>query len=661
MEIVYSKLVTRKPSNRFVMKKLPLFLLLIIPSFCLTQSRQGIFEKNCDVGAVVHPGSTQYDATKQAYTLAGSGANIWFKKDEFHFAYQRCGGDVILQARAQWLSEGGDPHRKMGWMARTSLDTNAAMVCAAIHGDGLVSIQYRKRQGADIEEVKSPVAKPDIVQLERRGRSFFMSVAQFGKPFWTVEVPDFDFPGELYAGLFVCAHNKDAIEKAQFDNVRLVLPPKPGFTPYRDYLGSHIETLDVHTGQRQILYTAPNSLQAPNWTTDSKALLYNSEGLIYRFDLQSRQTAVLPTDFVKQNNNDHVISFDGKMLGLSSSSGKAELGSLVYTVPIEGGIPKQITPMGPSYLHGWSTDGRWLTYTGLRNGEYDIYKIPAKGGKEIRLTQAPGLDDGSEYSPDGKYIYFNSVRSGNMQIWRMSPDGKNQEQLTFDEYQNWFPHLSPDGQWMVFLSYLPEVKADDHPFYKQVYLRKMPADGSRPPQVIAYVYGGQGSINTPSWSPDGRYVAFVSNTGMEDPIFRRLREMEDHVRGNNMQGVADIYLDHAYLIQPFGEAITGREKINKYWTNIPDPVDWKLETVVSSADEADIYKHPRYQSLKNKPPGWEQYKLSLYGAIYQLGRSSLSYKWQGQAVTSVVDYILVWQKQSDGQWKIVVDTYAAQE
>lgn len=643
------------------MKKQLLSLLLMAPLLSVAQSHLGVFEKSCNVGAVLQPGATQYDAAEQSYKLTGAGANIWFTKDEFHYAYQRCEGDFILQASAKWLSVGGDPHRKMGWMVRTSLDTNAAMVGAAIHGDGLAAIQYRKKQGAHIEEVKSPVFMPDIVQLERRGRSFFMSVAQYGKPFWSVELPDFDFPGELFTGLFVCAHDKNATAQAQFDNVRIVLPPKAGFTPYRDYLGSHIEILDVHTGQREILFTAPNSLQAPNWTADGKALLYNSEGLIYRFDLQSRQTSTLPTDFVQHNNNDHVISFDGKMLGLSSASGKAEFGSLVYTVPITGGTPRLITPMGPSYLHGWSPDGRWLTYTGLRNGDYDIYKIPATGGKEIQLTQTSGLDDGSEYSPDGKYIYFNSVRSGNMQIWRMSPDGKHPQRLTFDEYQNWFPHLSPDGQWMVFLSYMPEVKADDHPFYKHVYLRKMPADGSRPPEVIAYVYGGQGSINTPSWSPDGRYVAFVSNTGMEDPLFRRLREMEDFVRSQNMQGVADIYLDNAYLIQPFGAPVTGREAINKYWLNIPDPVNWKLTTFVSSANVADIYKHPRYQALKNKPPGWEQYNLALDGVMYQLGESSLSYQWQGQAVTSVVDYILVWQKQSNGQWKILVDTYATQE
>jgi Tol biopolymer transport system component len=182
-------------------------------------------------------------------------------------------------------------------------------------------------------------------------------------------------------------------------------------------------------------------------------------------------------------------------------------------MPVEGGIPERITALGPSYLHGWSPDGEFLTYTAERNGKFDIYKISVKNKEEIRLTDTPGLDDGSEYSPDGRYIYFNSNRSGKMKIWRMFPDGRDQQQITFDEYNDWFPHISPDGRWMVFLSYQKEVRSDDHPFYKQVYLRILPVSGGKP-EVIAYVYGGQGTINVPSWSPDSKRIAFISNSDM---------------------------------------------------------------------------------------------------------------------------------------------------
>jgi TolB protein len=122
-----------------------------------------------------------------------------------------------------------------------------------------------------------------------------------------------------------------------------------------------------------------------------------------------------------------------------------------------------------------------------------------------------GLDDGSEYSPDGKFIYFNSTRSGSMQLWRMKADGTNQEQLTNDEFNNWFPHVSPDGRSIVYLSFTNDVKPDEHPFYKHVYLRMMPVNGKQS-TVLAYLYGGQGSINTPSWSPDSKKIAFISNS-----------------------------------------------------------------------------------------------------------------------------------------------------
>ena len=159
---------------------------------------------------------------------------------------------------------------------------------------------------------------------------------------------------------------------------------------------------------------------------------------------------------------------------------------------------------------------KWLVYTGRRNNELDIYKVSADGGDEIRLTTAAGVDDGSEYTPDGEWIYFNSTRTGRMQIWRMKPDGTEQTQITNDEFNNWFPHIAPDGKSMVVISYGQDVAPGDHPFYKHVYLRHLQMDGSSP-KVIAYLYGGQGTINVPSWSPDGKQIAFVSNTAMPAP------------------------------------------------------------------------------------------------------------------------------------------------
>jgi Tol biopolymer transport system component len=300
-----------------------------------------------------------------------------------------------------------------------------------------------------------------------------------------------------------------------FRDVRITAPASENFVPYRDYIGSNLEVIDVASGHRKILYRAPDSFQAPNWTKDGKALIYNRNGRLYRFDLENNTPVVIDTGFATNNNNDHVLSFDGKMLAISNHSKDDGNASIVYTVPIRGGTPRRITAKGPSYLHGWSPDGKYLVFTGGRDGEFDIYKISSDGGEETRLTTARALDDGPEYTPDGRFIYFNSTRSGLMQIWRMNPDGSHQEQVTNDEYNNWFPHISPDGKWIVFLSFLKsEASPTDHPFYKRVYIRLMSVAEAKP-RILAYVYGGQGTINVPSWSPDSKRVAFVSNTVMK--------------------------------------------------------------------------------------------------------------------------------------------------
>jgi TolB protein len=479
----------------------------------------GELESHADVGSPAIAGGATYNAVSEQYTLTGAGTNMWGARDEFHFAWKRMKGDFILQARVALEGTGSNPHRKLGWMIRTSLDPDSAYADAAVHGDGLTSLQYRRARGAVTEEVKSTISGADVVQLERKGSVYTLSVARFGEPFTTSRVADLSLGDEVYAGLFVCSHDPAVAETGTFRDVRMVRPAPDGFVPYRDYIGSRLEILDVATGHRQVVRSSDQPFEAPNWTKDGRALLYNASGRgdnagrLYRFDLATREASLVDTGFANRNNNDHVLSFDGSMLGLSDQS--AEGGSRVYTVPLAGGTPRRVTAQAPSYLHGWSPDGTTLVYTGSRNDEFDIYAMRADGtGAEKRLTTAKGLDDGPEYSPDGRYVYFNSVRSGTMQLWRMRPDGTAPEPLTADGYNNWFPHLSPDGRQIAFISFGADVSPSDHPYYKPVLIRLMPAEGG-PARVIAYVYGGQGTINVPSWSPDGRMLAFVSNSVME--------------------------------------------------------------------------------------------------------------------------------------------------
>jgi TolB protein len=478
----------------------------------------GIFDYQSDIGQVKHPGSTHYDPAEQQYIIAGSGTNIWMGNDEFHFVWKKMKGDFLLRTNAGFIGKGVDPHRKWGWMVRSTLMQGSKHVSAVVHGDGLTSLQYRPGISANTEEIKSGINAADVVQLERKGQRYTMSVARNGEPFVSETVDSVDLGEDVYVGLFVCSHNRDVSEKAMFKNVRVVVPAPADLVPYRQYIGSNLEILDVESQNSKVIYQTPGSIQAPNWNIDGKSLIYNANGLLYQFDLYTNTPKLLNSGTVRKNNNDHVLSFDGKLLAISSGDGEKGA-SLGYFMPNTGGMPRLITETGPSYMHGWSPDGNYLVFTGQRNNDYDIYSIPAAGGTETQLTNAPGLDDGPEYTPDGKFIYFNSVRSGLMQIYRMDADGKNQKQITNDGFNNWFPHISPDGKWIVFISFLKEeVDPGDHPFYKHVYLRLMPIEGG-PAKVIAYVYGGQGTINTPSWSPDSKRIALISNTSLLLPTY----------------------------------------------------------------------------------------------------------------------------------------------
>ena len=276
-------------------------------------------------------------------------------------------------------------------------------------------------------------------------------------------------------------------------------------------LTSNLEIYSLETESRSLVLSEKAHFEAPNWSTDGSYLLINQEGLLYKVYLKDARKELLQTGNARQCNNDHGISFSGKLLAISNNDPKIREeagGSRIYVLPVSGGTPRRVTANSPSYWHGWSPDDRWLVYTAERNGEYDIYRIALEGGAEEQLTDFPGLQDGPEYSPDGNSIYYNSAHSGSMEIWRMDASGKNHTQITNDQYSNWFPHPSPDGKYLVYISYL-EDQGENHPPMKAVALRLMDLK-SKTTRTLCTFTGGQGTINVPSWSPDSKHFAFVS-------------------------------------------------------------------------------------------------------------------------------------------------------
>lgn len=478
----------------------------------MAQSQKTFFPETKDVGNPAVSGKASYNPEDQTYEITGAGTNMWLDKDEFYYAARKVNSDFILTSAVEILTTTGDAHRKIGLMVRQSMDANSAYADIVLHADGLLSLQYRSKQGAITEEVKFTEVGAQYLQLEKRGNKILARVAQNEKALTAANEIELPFTAPFYVGLAACSHNPELSVTGLFSNVRFDVAAAEGVDGYKTQSPSRLEILDTETGMRKVIYTTTSHIEAPNWSRDGKFLIYNSEGKLYKFDLKKGVPEVINTGMAVNNNNDHGISFDGKTIALSSGTevdGKNV--SIIYTVPIEGGKPFRVTEKGPSYWHGWSPDGKLLVYCAERNGDYDIWQSPAKGGQEKQLTKTPGLDDGPEYSPDGKSIYFNSTRTGMMQIWKMNPDGSNQEQVTFDNYQNWFAHPSPNGKSIMYISYPPEVPANSHPHNQHVMLRMQPTDGKEV-KVMAHIYGGQGTFNVPSWSPDSKKVAFVSYT-----------------------------------------------------------------------------------------------------------------------------------------------------
>ena len=470
-----------------------------------------MFQGHEDVGRPPLAGAALFDTNVAAYTVTGGGENMWFTNDAFHFVWRRVSGDLALRAAVDWVGTSTQPHRKACLMIRESLDPSSPYVDVAIHGDGLTSLQFRDTVGGPTREIQANTNHPAGVGLRRQGNVFFMTDAALpARP----EGPEpvgpsirVSLPGEVYVGLAVCAHDAKVVETARFSRVVLErsAPAPASLGSTNATLHCTLETVNVSSKDRRAIYHTRDLIEAPNWSRDGRSLWFNSRGRIWRLPVAGGSPQAVDTGTAVRCNNDHGLSPDGTLLAISDQTRPG--GSRVLVLPAAGGQPRELTPMAPSYWHGWSPDGLTFAYCAERGGNFDIYTMPVVGGGERRLTTVPGLDDGPDYSPDGQWIYFNSDRSGLMQIWRMKTDGSDQQPVTTDENNNWFPHPSPDGKWLAFLTYDRTVTG--HPANQPVRLRLLPMAGG-PVQELAHLFGGQGTINVPSWSPDSRQLAFVS-------------------------------------------------------------------------------------------------------------------------------------------------------
>jgi Tol biopolymer transport system component len=269
---------------------------------------------------------------------------------------------------------------------------------------------------------------------------------------------------------------------------------------------SIIETYDLASGRVHEVLSVEGRIEAPNWAPSGDWLLVNGNGRLFSVSLERPALVEVETGPANRCNNDHGISPDGSLIAFSSHH--EGNGSQIYLMPVAGGALRKVSPAAPSWWHGWSPDGSRVVYVAARGGSrvIDVHTIGVNAGEETRLTRGEGHSDGPEYSPDGARIYYNCDRGGHAQIWVMAADGAGQRQLFEDDCVNWFPHPSPDGQHLVYLAYPPGTLG--HPPDLPVALVLCSPDGSNRRRVRAFI-GGQGTINVPSWAPDGSAFAYV--------------------------------------------------------------------------------------------------------------------------------------------------------
>ncbi len=463
-------------------------------------------------------------------SLTNIGAGI----DTVRFQWKKISGDAAITVLVE--QPGSRTKALAGPMLRATLDPDSPLASVIVLPDARIALAFRRTPGGPIDELPIAAAAPARVKLSRSGDVISLEAGTPNGPLQPGAALTVTLPEDAYAGLAAASNTRTR----SFPTA--TLEEDGPVAPQNRAVESTLETVDIATGERRIVYRALQHFEAPNWTPDGQSLIFNSGGKIYRIPVTGGTPVLIPTGEVRCN-NDHGISPDGKWLAISGSLPRGQ--SQIFIVPITGGEPRLVTPQMPSYWHGWSPDGKTLAYCASRNGEYDIYTIPAAVGPssrlkpispetpasgppwsrsspspmsdsadaegsagERRLTTAKGLDDGPEYSPDGTQIYFNSVRSGLMRIWAMDKDGANQRMISKGpEAADWFAHFSPDGKWIAYISY--DKSVEGHPANKDVVLNLARADGSNP-RALVTLFGGQGTMNVPNWSPGSTHFAFVS-------------------------------------------------------------------------------------------------------------------------------------------------------
>ena len=488
----------------------------------------GQFESSADVGVTPQKGKVEFDAASGEYRVTGGGANIWAEADAFQFAWKKMSGDMAFSADIHFIGAGAVAHRKAALMIRQSLDADSAYADAALHGDGLTSLQFRPAAAAATLETNRRLSRdltgPVRIRIERRGNNFTMLAGKPGEQLTTTG-PATVALQDPSTWVLPSARTMPTYSRPPCFPMSACRPCRLRAHPSR-VIAARSPSSICATNPLRLLYQAEQVFEAPNWSSDGKYLFANSGGRLYRIPVDGPAGAApeaINIDPSLRLNNDHAPSPDGKQIAFSASS-PASRQSQVYLSNADGSNVHLMVSPTPSYFHGWSPDGKYLAYVLQHPGangapaNYDIFRVPAAGGNRSNSIPTPATTMVRTIRPTASGFTSTPTAPADGKCGAFPPTApdpaiQKAERVTNDEMEDWFPHPSPDRKWLLFLSFAKGTTTHNDKL-PGTQLRMMPMPGARLArtpqiQVVTTFFGGQGTINVNSWSPDSKRFAYV--------------------------------------------------------------------------------------------------------------------------------------------------------
>ena len=371
--------------NRRVPSKSLFFIAALL--FCAPLASQqpaavGVFDGHGDIGTLLTPGSASEESG--TYTINASGENMWAAADALHFVWKKvAGGDVSLAADIAFATTTGNAHKKGVLMIRQSLDADSAYCDAALHLDGLTSLQCRERKGGPTYEIRQAILSPTKrLRLEKRGADFYVSTAGAGEDLHfsggSARVP---FEGAFYVGIGVCAHDKNAVERVLFSNVAIA-------SPEAAVLHSTVEIAPIR-GDRRAIYTSMDRMKSATWSADGKSVVFLSG---------DKTLSVLATGGVAAS---AVVDKPKTSLFVAKRRGRMQ----IYRQTAGGGGKAWLTKSaGNNENPVLSADGASILFDSDRSGTRQVWRMALDGSKQEQLTDDGMRNWQPHLSPDGTRV-----------------------------------------------------------------------------------------------------------------------------------------------------------------------------------------------------------------------------------------------------------------